>query len=98
MASLLSRRASPFLLLAAFLTVGGQAQAESGERLFQRKCAGCHGPTAEGRGSFPNLVGKTADDVRKRVRNPSARHAPLLDQQPARRRPRQDRQLGRGPE
>tara|TARA_R110001592_G_scaffold16354_1_gene69618 strand:- start:113 stop:430 length:318 start_codon:yes stop_codon:yes gene_type:complete len=44
------------------------ADAEAGKSLFASNCAQCHGPTAKGMASFPNLTGRDADYIQSRLK------------------------------
>ena len=73
------RFAPAVLLLAALLVTGAlyaafyptpagatdvsQSDVEAGEALFTANCATCHGPSAEGRGDYPSLIGVGAAAV-----------------------------------
>jgi mono/diheme cytochrome c family protein len=52
--------------------------ADSGEKLFKGKCAGCHGTDAAGKPAVksPSIKGKTADQIQQ-VISTSPKHASL---------------------
>jgi len=60
----------------------GAPDVEQGKRLFQSKgCEACHGPGAQGTALAPNLVGKTAEEIRRQVRNPREKMPPFTPDQ-----------------
>ncbi|WP_066589082.1 cytochrome bc1 complex diheme cytochrome c subunit [Cellulomonas timonensis] len=59
---------------------------EAGDKLFQANCATCHGPTGEGSGSAPSLIGVGAASVDFQVgtgRMPMAISGPQAEAKPA---------------
>lgn len=66
-----------FILISPMVSTIGSAQsndatAESmdvsaGEKLYQKNCRNCHGPTAKGMASFPKLAGKSAEYISERL-------------------------------
>jgi mono/diheme cytochrome c family protein len=52
--------------------------ADSGEKLFKSKCAGCHGADAAGKAAVksPSIKGKTADQIQQ-VISTSSKHSSL---------------------
>lgn len=48
-------------------SVSAQDFSES-EKLYTKSCRNCHGPTAKGMGSFPKLIGHSADHLADRLK------------------------------
>lgn len=59
------KRFMVILAVVSLLMLSTVAFAEDGAALYKTKCAGCHGPNAEGKGAAPALKGKALDVVTK---------------------------------
>jgi len=60
-----------FVVLAAVALGAGAVEAQEfpeGEKIYQKVCRNCHGPKARGVGSFPKLVGFSAEYLADRLK------------------------------
>ena len=72
------KRALTLLALALLAGCGGQedqkAAADSGATKFASVCKDCHGVHGEGKGRFPRLAGRPADELAARLRQYKSGH------------------------